>query len=106
MAGSDDGGDGPQRRVVYRHVRRTRHPLRVPRKARHRVPGVDPVLFLARDRLGIKPVYYAEFDKGLRFASTLPALLATPGIDTSIRSAPPRTIRSTPMSSCRRRKRT
>ena len=39
---------------------------------------------LARDRLGIKPIYYAEFDKGLRFASTLPALLATPGIDTSI----------------------
>jgi asparagine synthase (glutamine-hydrolysing) len=44
-------------------------------------------LMLARDRLGIKPLYYSEVDKGLRFASTLPALLATPGIDTSIDSA-------------------
>jgi len=41
-------------------------------------------MMLARDRLGIKPLYYAEIDKGLRFASTLPALLATPGIDTAI----------------------
>jgi asparagine synthase (glutamine-hydrolysing) len=41
-------------------------------------------MVLARDRLGIKPLYYSEIDKGLRFASTLPALLATPGIDTSV----------------------
>ncbi|MCB1788960.1 MAG: N-acetylglutaminylglutamine amidotransferase [Gammaproteobacteria bacterium] len=41
-------------------------------------------VFLARDRLGIKPLYYAELDGGLRFASTLPALLATDGIDTAI----------------------
>jgi len=41
-------------------------------------------VILARDRLGIKPLYYAELDKGLRFASTLPALLATDGIDTDI----------------------
>lgn len=41
-------------------------------------------LILARDRLGIKPLYYAEIDHGLRFASTLPALLTTPGIDTDI----------------------
>ncbi len=40
--------------------------------------------FIARDRLGIKPVYYAKTAKGLRFASALPALLDTPGLDTSI----------------------
>lgn len=32
-------------------------------------------VFLARDRLGIKPLYYHASDKGLWFASTLPALL-------------------------------
>jgi asparagine synthase (glutamine-hydrolysing) len=37
-----------------------------------------------RDRFGIKPLYYAEVDGALRFASTLPALLASGGIDTSI----------------------
>lgn len=39
---------------------------------------------LARDRLGIKPLYLAEVDGALRFASTLPALLAGGGIDTTI----------------------
>jgi asparagine synthase (glutamine-hydrolysing) len=38
----------------------------------------------ARDRLGIKPLYLAEDAGRLRFASTLPALLAGGGIDTSI----------------------
>jgi len=34
-------------------------------------------VFIARDRLGIKPFYYAESPARFRFASTLPALLAT-----------------------------
>ena len=41
-------------------------------------------LFLARDRLGIKPLYYSENLGRFRFASTPQALLAAGGIDTSI----------------------
>ena len=62
-------------------------------------------LTFVRDRFGIKPLYYAETSQGLRFASTLPALVRAGGIDTSIDRAalhhymtwhavvpPPRTI--------------
>jgi asparagine synthase (glutamine-hydrolysing) len=41
-------------------------------------------LVLARDRLGIKPLYLAESDKRLRFASTLPALLKAGDVNTEI----------------------
>jgi asparagine synthase (glutamine-hydrolysing) len=41
-------------------------------------------LTLGRDRLGIKPLYLARSSGRLRFASTLPALLAGGEVDTSI----------------------
>ncbi len=41
-------------------------------------------LFLARDRLGIKPLYYSERAGSFRFASSLPALLSGSDVDTDI----------------------
>ena len=41
-------------------------------------------LVLARDRLGIKPLYLDEQPSRLRFASTLPALLAAGGVNTDL----------------------
>ena len=40
--------------------------------------------FLARDRLGIKPLYFSQDANRFRFASSLPALLAAGDIDTGI----------------------
>ncbi len=39
---------------------------------------------MARDRFGIKPLYLSETPHALRFASSLPALLAAGDVDTSI----------------------
>lgn len=44
----------------------------------------NATLFMARDRFGIKPVYYSLDGARLRFASNIQALLAAGGIDTSI----------------------
>jgi asparagine synthase (glutamine-hydrolysing) len=41
-------------------------------------------LFLGRDRFGIKPLYISRQSGRLRFASTLPALLAGGGVDTRL----------------------
>ena len=41
-------------------------------------------LFLARDRLGIKPLYYRQEPDAFRFASSLPALIAGGGIEGEI----------------------
>ena len=41
-------------------------------------------LFLARDRVGIKPLYYCLADKSLVFASEIKAILADPAVDRRI----------------------
>jgi asparagine synthase (glutamine-hydrolysing) len=46
--------------------------------------GTSERLVLARDRLGKKPVVYAELPEGLVFASELGALLADPAVDRTL----------------------
>ena len=44
------------------------------------------VLFVARDRMGIKPLYFNRTEKGFRFASNIQALMAAGDVDTNIDS--------------------
>lgn len=44
-------------------------------------------VMLVRDRLGIKPLYFAQVDGALRFASSLPAIVTAGGIATDIDTA-------------------
>jgi len=47
----------------------------------------DRSLLLARDGAGVKPLYVAQTDSGVLFASELKALLAYPGLDRSLDAA-------------------
>ncbi|MBD3620549.1 MAG: N-acetylglutaminylglutamine amidotransferase [Chromatiales bacterium] len=41
-------------------------------------------LFVARDRMGLKPLYYSQTGEHFRFASSIQALLAAGGVDTAL----------------------
>lgn len=43
-------------------------------------------LFIGRDRLGVKPLFFTELNKGILFASEIKAILANPNIKTEIDS--------------------
>ncbi len=45
---------------------------------------IEKILFLARDRLGKKPLYYYQKDNQFLFASEIKAILTTPDIDRTI----------------------
>lgn len=49
-------------------------------------------LFLARDRVGIKPLYYAADARGLQFASELKAIVADPAVSREVNLAALRTF--------------
>lgn len=49
-------------------------------------------LFLARDRVGIKPLYYCETDKALYFASELKGIMADPAVSRELSHAALRTF--------------